>query len=653
MIGGQALITAQPALLARGAHARPGAARPSSVGAFPPLAPIQGTRSWRYQLFASSRDGAGAAGLPFSEALLQREYELWQRQSELYERLQEQHAADLARFDRERAAWQATELALRAEAAELRAQLLYVMSQLGAAHAAGGGPVVGGAAAAGMPQVPPPSRQAFSQPSQQATIGNRPAAGALPGMAAPDAASSTASSPLSPAEQVKAVVDAVKAGAGPGSPAVPSTPSAHSSTSSASGQASSSDVNPLAAWPQGTESELPAYAADLAAAVAAVDATDVLTGIAGYSLQGRRAGAPERAAAAPPPPVQQPVTQQQQQQQPREDPTPTAAVQEPVAAAPAAEEQGLAAAQTEARGPPPPLTLGADDIFWVNQLHTGLVDLGYYPGDEDIDDFYFGDSTQGALMTMQCCEGLPETGIADEATWARLLGPSLAPKPSRDLTADMMLNVPGLIALAGKAAAPEGATSNSNGGSVATQQQQEEPAAKPYTELFSAALSETVRREPGGGAQDTQRLTVTDTVAAGGKVVSERLEVSATVKEAVSYTDWPVLHEGDGGREVHALHVALTRAGYYPSEDDERWWSFGDGTVAALKTFQACNGYPESGVCDAATWRMLLGDDAHPSEIADLRSGDSADEDLSAQGTDRVWLLGEQRWEDRSRLRRS
>lgn len=114
----------------------------------------------------------------------------------------------------------------------------------------------------------------------------------------------------------------------------------------------------------------------------------------------------------------------------------------------------------------------------------------------------------------QCCEGLPETGIADEATWARLLGPSLTPKPSRDLTADMMLNVPGLSALAGKAAAPEGATSISNG-SAATQQQQEEPAAKPYAELFTAALSETVRREPGGGVEDMQRLTVTDTVAGG------------------------------------------------------------------------------------------------------------------------------------------
>lgn len=29
--------------------------------------------------------------------------------------------------------------------------------------------------------------------------------------------------------------------------------------------------------------------------------------------------------------------------------------------------------------------------------------------------------------------------------------------------------------------------------------------------------------------------------------------------------EWPVLMDGDGGREVHALHVALERAGYYPS----------------------------------------------------------------------------------------
>lgn len=42
----------------------------------------------------------------------------------------------------------------------------------------------------------------------------------------------------------------------------------------------------------------------------------------------------------------------------------------------------------------------------------------------------------------------------------------------------------------------------------------------------------------------------------------------------------------DGGREVHALHVALSAQGYNCGDDDMRWWMFGDTTVAALKTFQ-------------------------------------------------------------------
>lgn len=124
-----------------------------------------------------------------------------------------------------------------------------------------------------------------------------------------------------------------------------------------------------------------------------------------------------------------------------------------------------------------------------------------------------------------------------------------------------------------------------------------------------------------------------------------------------------------------------------PAEDDIRWWSFGDGTLAALKTFQvsmrpstprcagamamhpgsaarpckggpaaaalcqptrnhepaacprsnslpppqACSGYPESGVCDGATWRLLLGEDAQPSDLARLKSGESDDDDLAAE----------------------
>jgi hypothetical protein len=46
---------------------------------------------------------------------------------------------------------------------------------------------------------------------------------------------------------------------------------------------------------------------------------------------------------------------------------------------------------------------------------------------------------------------------------------------------------------------------------------------------------------------------------------------------------------------------------------------------------QACNSYPESGVCDAATWKFLLGANAQPSDISKLHSGGSDDEDLADQ----------------------
>ena len=50
-----------------------------------------------------------------------------------------------------------------------------------------------------------------------------------------------------------------------------------------------------------------------------------------------------------------------------------------------------------------------------------------------------------------------------------------------------------------------------------------------------------------------------------------------------------------------------------------------------IRTLQACNSYPESGVCDAATWKFLLGPSAQPSDISKLHSGGSSDEDLADQ----------------------
>ena len=272
-------------------------------------------------------------------------------------------------------------------------------------------------------------------------------------------------------------------------------------------------------------------------------------------------------------------------------------------------------------GPPPTLTVGDDDIYWVNQLHVALVDAGFYPGDEDIDDIIFGESTQSALLTFQACSRIPESGMADAATWVELLGEDLEHKESRDLTEDMN-------------PLTESKTSQ-----------------KPFAELFS---SETVQVNVTHGSTTS---SVKETHSHDEKIFEDgHVEIEDTnsveiQEETLTRTEWPVLLEGDGGKEVHALHVLLENAGYWPGEDDLQWWQYGDSTVAAIKTCQACNGLPESGACDETMWQLLLGQNASPSDIDSIRSGNSDDEDLAVDGMDtRVWLIGEQRWEDRSRI---
>ena len=49
--------------------------------------------------------------------------------------------------------------------------------------------------------------------------------------------------------------------------------------------------------------------------------------------------------------------------------------------------------------------MGVDDIFWVNQLHAGLVREGYYAGEEEMEEWIFGDGTQSALLTYQVWSG--------------------------------------------------------------------------------------------------------------------------------------------------------------------------------------------------------------------------------------------------------
>lgn len=58
------------------------------------------------------------------------------------------------------------------------------------------------------------------------------------------------------------------------------------------------------------------------------------------------------------------------------------------------------------------------------------------------------------------------------------------------------------------------------------------------------------------------------------------------MNEDTDYSKWTVLREGDGGRHVHELQVALVQKGFWPGEDDMLWWQFGDATCSAVQTFQ-------------------------------------------------------------------
>lgn len=69
---------------------------------------------------------------------------------------------------------------------------------------------------------------------------------------------------------------------------------------------------------------------------------------------------------------------------------------------------------------PPSLTIGDDDLYWVNTLQEALMSVGFYPGDQETEDMFFGEHTREALLWYQASAHVPETGVADDATWAAL-----------------------------------------------------------------------------------------------------------------------------------------------------------------------------------------------------------------------------------------
>ena len=272
---------------------------------------------------------------------------------------------------------------------------------------------------------------------------------------------------------------------------------------------------------------------------------------------------------------------------------------------------------------------GEDDIYLMSTIQEAMNDAGYWAGEEDEADMYFGPSTQDALCYFQAGAGLPETGFVDADTWKALLGEERF----------RWGPVPGAIGFDEAAAEEPEPASSSTSSSSSSSMSSAALAAKEWSEGVTSLVNDDDAHASGN--EDLWGDEEKNAPAA-----SASSEWSGSTAKAADGTKWPVLRVEDGGMEVHKLQVLLDEQGYYSGEEDMEYWFFGTTTENALGTFQASNNLPDTGLTDVGTWRALLGEELAalgPDEaLARVGDGDFP-EDLSRQ--DRVFLIGEGRFE--------
>ncbi|KAL5990495.1 hypothetical protein ACLOJK_011397 [Asimina triloba] len=141
-----------------------------------------------------------------------------------------------------------------------------------------------------------------------------------------------------------------------------------------------------------------------------------------------------------------------------------------------------------------------------------------------------------------------------------------------------------------------------------------------------------------------------------GKLKVEEEEVKKKKKKK------PSLRMGSEGEVVREMQEALEKLGFYSGEEDMEYSSFSSGTERAVKTWQASVGIHEDGIMTAELLERLFveienkGANGAPvasiMEIAEVqktivKESDTKEVEVSQH---RVFLLGENRWEEPSRL---
>lgn len=207
-----------------------------------------------------------------------------------------------------------------------------------------------------------------------------------------------------------------------------------------------------------------------------------------------------------------------------------------------------------------------------------------------------------------------------------------------------------------------------------------------------AALLQVVRE--GDLGMTVNQLAESGSSAVPFVVKAAEAEEVVVVKEVVGEEKKEVnkkratLRKGSEGEHVRAMQEALQKLGFYPGEEDLEYSSFSSGTERAVKTWQATLGAPEDGIMTAELQerlymeRQLASSDLAvntipkgtgvaglPKESANGAAFASIKEISEIQKTmveeegvtevevaevevseHRVFLLGENRWEEPSRL---
>ena len=265
----------------------------------------------------------------------------------------------------------------------------------------------------------------------------------------------------------------------------------------------------------------------------------------------------------------------------------------------------------------PLLRNGDNDVYLMTLVHSALMENGFWCGEDDTEEMYFGKKTEEAVEYFQGSKGmgLEVNGMIDTETWLALLGKEKfewGPAPGAILDEDV-------------ASCREGI------------------ARKAFEEAQKKleAVSSKEEEDPYG-----------EDIEAGPRAEDDFIDVKGSSGVSV---EWPILRLDEGGLAVHKMQAMLSSLGFNCGEDDAEYWFMGTDTKNALQAFQASEMLPETGIVDFTTWKKLFEACGHENATGKTieeafamvaENEYSIDRSPGCEGEKGVWLIGEQRYEN-------